>query len=219
TCRELHADESGSLDQDAAARRRLKARVLALLVRFDAASGAELALAQFHDARGMTDRLAALAALVRSGAPQAGDALRAYRERFNGDALTLDKWFMLQATQPDPATLEHVQALETDPAFTLANPNRVHALLGAFARANPVAFHRADGAGHRYLANKLAEIDAKNPQLAARLAKAFEDWPRLEPGRRASAESTLHELLAQGSHSPDLTEILARMLAAGDTAS
>jgi aminopeptidase N len=219
TFRELHADESGSLDQGAAARRRLKARVLALLIRFDAATGAELAFAQFRDARGMTDRLAALAALVRNGAPQAGDALRAYREKFDGDALTLDKWFMLQATQPERATLEHVQALEADPAFTLANPNRVHALLGAFARANPVAFHRPDGAGHRYFAGKLAEIDAKNPQLAARLAKAFEDWPRLEPGRRASAESTLHALSAQGGHSPDLTEILTRMLAAGNSAS
>ncbi|TAM96293.1 MAG: aminopeptidase N [Rhodanobacteraceae bacterium] len=215
TYRELHAGEAGALDRGAAARRRLKARVLALLVRQDAAPGSELAFAQYRDARGMTDRLAALAALVRGNAPQAGDALRLYRERFDGDALTLDKWFMLQATAPAYATLERVQALESDPAFTLANPNRVHALLGAFARANPVAFHRPDGAGHRHFADKLAELDVRNPQLAARLAKAFEDWPRLEPGRRASAEATLRELLARGRHSPDLSEILTRMLAVG----
>ncbi|MGH8115214.1 MAG: DUF3458 domain-containing protein, partial [Rhodanobacteraceae bacterium] len=215
TYHQLHAGESGSVDQDAVARRRLKARVLALHVRFDATSGAGLAFAQFVEAPAMTDRLAALAALMRSGAPQAEGALRMYRERFDGDALTLDKWFMLQATQPEHATLERVQTLEADSVFTLTNPNRVQALLGAFARANPVAFHRPDGAGHHYLAGKLAEIDAKNPQLAARLAKAFEDWPRLEPGRRTSAEATLREL-TQGRHSPDLTEILTRMLAAGD---
>jgi aminopeptidase N len=163
----------------------------------------------------MTDRLAALAVLVRSDAPQATEGLRLYRQRFDGDALTLDKWFMLQATVPAHATLERVRALEADPAFTLANPNRVHALLGAFARGNPVAFHRPDGAGHRWFVNKLAEIDARNPQLSARLAKAFEDWSRLEPKRRASAEASLRELLARGQHSLDLREILTRILAAG----
>src|SRR5690348_3940810 len=213
--RELHAGESGALDPRAAARRRLKARVLALLVRHDAGNGAELAFTQCRDAHGMTERLAALAALVRNGAPQAGEALRLYRKRFDGDALTLDKWFMLQATVPAHATLDHVQALESDPAFTLANPNRVHALLGAFARANPVAFHRPDGAGYRYFADKLAEIDARNPQLAARLAKAFEDWTRLEPQRRALAEIALRALLERGQRSTDLAEILTRMLAAG----
>ena len=216
--RELHAGETGALDPQAAARRRLKGRVLALLVRHDAATGAELAFTQCRDARGMTDRLSALTALARARAAQTGDALRLYRERFDGDALTLDKWFVLQATTPAHATLERVQALAADPAFTLANPNRVHALLGAFSRANPVGFHRPDGAGHRWFAGKLGEIDARNPQLAARLAKAFEDWPRLEPNRRASAEAALHGLLAHGQRSPDLTEILTRMLAAGNAA-
>ena len=215
--RELHAGESGALDQDAAARRRLKGRVLALLSRHDPSGGAELAFAQYRDARSMTDRLAALAVLVRSDAPQATEGLRLYRQRFDGDALTLDKWFLLQATVPAHAALERVRALEADPAFTLANPNRVHALLGAFARGNPVAFHRPDGAGHRWFADKLAEIDARNPQLSARLAKAFEDWTRLEPKRRTSAEASLRELLARGQHSLDLREILTRMLVAGGT--
>ncbi|MGN6788212.1 MAG: aminopeptidase N [Rhodanobacteraceae bacterium] len=215
--RELHSGESGLLEPRAAARRRLKARVLALLVRHDPATGAELAFAQCRDAHGMTDRLSGLTALVRNAAEQADDALRLYRERFDGDALTLDKWFMLQATVPAHATLQRVQALESDPAFTLANPNRVHALLGAFARANPVAFHHPDGAGYRYFSDKLAEIDARNPQLSARLAKAFEDWTRLELKRRAAAEAALRALLDQGRHSSDLTEILNRMLAAGGT--
>jgi aminopeptidase N len=215
--RELHADETGTLDHDAAARRRLKSRVLALLARHDATRGAGLAFAQCRDARGMTDRLAALSVLVRSDSPQAADALRLYRQRFDDDALTLDKWFMLQAVVPAHATMERVQALEADPAFTLANPNRVQALLGAFARGNPVAFHRPDGAGHRWFADKLGEIDARNPQLSARLAKAFEDWMRLEPGRHASAEAALRGLLAHGQQSPDLREILTRMLAAGGT--
>ncbi|HEU0278044.1 MAG TPA: aminopeptidase N [Rhodanobacteraceae bacterium] len=212
--RELHAGESGALDPAAAARRRLKARVLALWVRRAPAAGGEAALEQCRGARGMTDRLAALAALVRAGLVQAAPALKSYRERFDGDALTLDKWFALQATVARPATLEAVQALEADPAFTLANPNRVYALIGAFTRANPVAFHRVDGAAYRWFAGKLAELDARNPQLAARLAKAFEDWTRLEPRRRGVARDVLRDLLADGPWSPDLTEILTRVLAA-----
>src|SRR5579875_2784506 len=214
--RELHSSESGSLDAASAARRHLKGRVLALLQRHDAGTGGGLAFSQFREARGMTDRLSALHALVRSGAPQAAEALRLYRARFDGDALTLDKWFTLQASVPAHAALESVQALESDPAFTLANPNRVQSLLGAFSRANPMAFHRPDGSGHRYFVDKLAEIDARNPQLSARLAKAFEDWTRLESVRRTSAESALRGLLARGRHSPDLAGVLTRMRAAAE---
>ena len=212
---DLNAGETGALDGAAAGRRRLKARVLALLARHNAATGADLAFAQYRAAHGMTDRLAALTVLVRGAAPQAAEALQLYRQRFAGDALTLDKWFVLQATVPAHATLGRVQALESDPAFTPANPNRVQALVGAFVRGNPVGFQRPDGAGHRWFAARLGELDARNPQLAARLAKAFEDWPRLEPVRRASAEAALRGLLDAGRHSADLTEILTRMLAAG----
>src|SRR5579875_702790 len=216
--RELHAGESGELSQAAAARRRLKNRVQALLLRCDPASGAELAFAQFRAACGMTDRLAALAALVRFDAPQAAEALRLYRVRFDGDPLALDKWFTLQATRPVHAALERVRELERDPAFSLANPNRVQALLGAFARANPVGFHRPDGGGYRHFAVNLIEIDARNPQLAARLAKAFEEWPRLESGRRGLARDSLQQMASRSANSPDLAEILTRMLAAGGDA-
>jgi aminopeptidase N len=211
--RDLHHGETGERSQTAAARRRLKGRVLALLARFDPATGSSLALAQFNDARGMTDRLSALATLVRFGAAPAEQALGRYRKRFGRDPVALDKWFTLQATRPAHATLERVQALQRDPAFTLGNPNRVHALLGAFARANPVGFHRPDGAGYRYFAEQLVEIDTRNQQLAARLAKAFEDWPRLEPGRRKLAEMTLRRLAAHAGRSRDLAEVLARMVA------
>jgi aminopeptidase N len=214
---QLHSLERGSLDQPDAARRRLKARVLTLLLRFDPKTGAQFAFAQCRDAQGMTDRLSALGALVRSNAPQAGEALHLYRARFDNDTLALNKWFALQAQTPAHETLDRVRALEDDPAFTLANPNRVYALIGTFARGNPVSFNRPDGAGYRYYADKLATIDARNPQLAARLAKAFEDWPRLESGRRARAHDALRQLAARTSTSRNLGDILTRTLAAGDS--
>ena len=207
----LHDGERGALDACAQARRRLKGRVLSLLCRCDRMEGAGLAIAQYRHATGMTDRLSALRALLRSRAVQSQEALRDFRSRFDGKPLALDKWFALQAQVPSQETLERVQALARDPAFQLRNPNRVQALFGAFARGNPVGFHRPDGAGYRFVAARLTEIDALNPQNAARLAKAFESWRTLEPRRREEAHSVLLDLNGLGM-SADLAEVMERML-------
>ncbi|HET6907313.1 MAG TPA: aminopeptidase N [Rhodanobacteraceae bacterium] len=212
--RALHENETGALDASAQARRRLKGRVLALLLRADPREGAALAVAQYEQARSMTDRLSAMAALVRMGAPQAGEVLRAFRTRHDGKPLVLDKWFALQAQAPERETLARVQALGTDPAFSLHNPNRVQALLGAFARGNPVGFHRPDGEGYRYIAQKVIEIDALNPQNSARLAKSFESWHKLEPRRRAAAGEALEMLHRQPALSRDLADLVSRLRAA-----
>jgi aminopeptidase N len=209
--RELHHGETGALDAPAQARRRLKGRVLVLLLRADPRAGSELAVAQYRQARSMTDRLSAMAALVRLGAPQAEEILRDFRSRYDGKPLVLDKWFALQAQVPARETLARVQALSADPAFSLHNPNRVQSLLGAFARGNPPGFNRPDGAGYRFIADKVVEIDALNPQNGARLAKAFESWHKLEPRRRAAAQAVLDELNQRAGLSRDLADVLSRM--------
>ena len=209
--RELHQSETGALDAPAQARRRLKGRVLVLLLRADPRAGSELAVAQYRQARSMTDRLSAMAALVRLGAPQAEEILRDFRSRYDGKPLVLDKWFALQAQVPARETLARVQALSADPAFSLHNPNRVQSLLGAFARGNPPGFNRPDGAGYRFIADKVVEIDALNPQNGARLAKAFESWHKLEPRRRAAAQAVLDELNQRAGLSRDLADVLSRM--------
>jgi len=212
--RALHEDEAGALDAPAQARRRLKGRVLALLLRADPRAGATLAAAQYEHARNMTDRLSAMAALVRAGAPQAEDIMRDFRARYDGKPLALDKWFALQAQAPARETLARVQELSADPAFSLHNPNRVQALLGAFARGNPVGFHRPDGEGYRYVAQKVIEIDALNPQNGARLAKSFESWHKLEPRRRAAAADALEMLGSRQALSRDLADLVSRLRAA-----
>jgi aminopeptidase N len=211
--RALHQVQTDALDAPAQARRRLKGRVLALLLRADPRSGALLAVAQYECARNMTDRLSAMIALVRAGAPEAEGVLQDFRARFDGKPLVLDKWFALQAQVPARETLARVQALSGDPAFSLHNPNRVQSLLGAFARGNPVGFNRPDGAGYRYIADKVAEIDALNPQNGARLAKAFESWHKLEPQRRAMAQAVLDDLNRRTGLSRDLGDVLSRMRA------
>ncbi|MEP6898214.1 MAG: aminopeptidase N C-terminal domain-containing protein, partial [Rhodanobacter sp.] len=163
-------------------------------------------------APGMTDRLAALTVLVRGNAPQADAALTDYRERYAGNALALDKWFAVQAQLPGEPALARVMMLENDPAFTLRNPNRVQALLGAFVRGNPSGFHRVDGAGYRLLSERLVTLDALNPQVAARLATAFNGSQRLEPRRREAARAAIGELSGRNGLSRNLVEIVESML-------
>src|SRR5579884_1107171 len=110
----------------------------------------------------------------------------------------------LQATIPEPATLARVRALTAHPAFSMANPNRVRALIGAFAQGNHTQFNRADGAGYDFVADIVLELDPKNPQVAARLMGAFRSWRALEPKRRARAEATLRRIAATPSLSRDV---------------
>ncbi|HEY3520275.1 MAG TPA: aminopeptidase N, partial [Rhodanobacteraceae bacterium] len=213
----LHRQENGSPDAVARAQRRLKGRILSLLWRVDAANGTTLAVAQYRNAQTMTDRLSALSALVRSDVRRADEALQDFRVRFDAKPLALDHWLALQARIPAHETLERVRDLGRDSAFDLRNPNRVQSLLGAFARGNPVGFHRPDGEGYRFLAAQLVRIDGLNPQNAARLAKAFENWSTLEPKRRDAAHSTLLDLNGRAGVSRDLADVLDRMLT-GDSA-
>ncbi|WP_329742110.1 aminopeptidase N [Dyella sp. A6] len=210
--RTLAAQTTIDLDAASQASRRLKRCVLELLAMVDPERAYMLASSQYDQAPGMTDRLAALGVLVRAQAPQATTALAHFRARYDDNALALDKWFMVQAQIPGEPALERIKALESDPKFTLKNPNRARALLGVFASANPSGFHRADGAGYVFFAERLAQLDALNPQIAARLATAFNGWKRLEPVRREAARLAMAHLLARGDLSRNLGEILGNML-------
>jgi aminopeptidase N len=210
--RVLAAGTSQSLDAASQAKRRLKRRVLELLALLDAGQAHTLAAQQYETAPGMTDRLAALGVLVRDRAPQAAIALKDFRQRYADNPLALDKWFAVQAQVPGEPALAVVTALESDPAFTLKNPNRARALLGAFASNNPSGFHRTDGAGYRLFAERLAQLDALNPQIAARLATAFNGWQRLEPVRREAACAALDGLAQRQGLSRNLGEIIGNVL-------
>ncbi len=105
----------------------------------------------------------------------------------------VDKWFALQASIPEAGTLERVKRLMDHPAFSLAVPNRVYALIGAFG-ANPTQFNRKDGAGYDLVAEVTMLLDGKNPQVAARMLGAFRSWRLMEPGRRAHAEAALRRI-------------------------
>jgi aminopeptidase N len=201
-----------ALDPVSQGRRRLKRRILDLLALVNPPRAWALAAGQFARAAGMTDRLAALDVLARSDISAAAPMLAQFRARHEHDALAMDKWFTLQAQLPGESALERVLALAGDPTFNWKNPNRVNALIGAFMRGNPSGFHRADGAGYRQVTAWLESLDTLNPQIAARLATAFNGWQRLEPQRRHAAQAAIQALADGAGLSPNLAEILKRVL-------
>ena len=171
------------------------------------------AFSQYQNADNMTDRMAALDTLSQHDRPERATALEDFYRRYSDDPLIIDKWLALQAAIPEPATLDRVRALTSHPAFSMANPNRVRALIGSFAHSNHTQFNRADGAGYDFVADAVIALDPKNPQVAARLMGAFRSWRALEAQRRSRAEATLRRVAATAALSRDVTDIVARTLA------
>jgi aminopeptidase N len=200
-------------DAQGVGRRALKNVCLDLLAATGQQEAIALALAQYHGADNMTDRMAALETLALHDRPERAQALEDFYDRYRDDPLIIDKWLALQAAIPEPATLERVRALTSHPAFSMANPNRVRALIGSFAQVNHTQFNRIDGAGYDFVADIVLALDPKNPQVAARLMGAFRSWRALEAQRRARAEATLRRVVAAPSLSRDVSDIVARTLA------
>jgi len=198
---------------DGAGRRAL--RNVALTMLCHAARNTDLAEQALADADNMTDRAHALTVLAHL-APEseaATQALDAFRSAFRAEPIVLDKWFTIQATVPRAETVETVQTLTKAPGFSWDNPNRLRSLIGAFATGNPVAFNRADGKGYELLCAAIGRIDAKNPQVAARLMTAMRAWRNLEPGRRQRAKTAIETLRRGDRVSRDLSDIIDRTLA------
>ena len=161
----------------------------------------------------MTDRMAAFSTISLHNAPERAEVIDDFYARYRDNPLIVDKWFSLQATIPEPATLDRVKALTSHPVFSFANPNRVRALINAFAFGNQREFNRCDGAGYDFVVDVVLALDPKNPQVAARLLSSLKSWRALEPGRQARAQSALARVTATSSLSPDVSDIAQRALA------
>ena len=172
-------------------------------------------LQRFKDAGNMTDRFNALAALVSSAHPLAAQALPLFHALFKDEALVIDKWFSLQAGAPDHNghILPAVKALMTHADFSLRNPNRARSVISTFA-ANPAAFHRPDAAGYAFWSERVIALDALNPQVAARLARALDRWSKLAEPYRSAARDAIARVAARTDLSKDTLEVVTRALAA-----
>ncbi|KXJ53742.1 MAG: aminopeptidase N [Thalassospira sp. Nap_22] len=200
-------------DATSAGQRALRATALAYLVASGADEFADVAVAQYGTADNMTDQMAALSVLNNLDHPGRETALADFEERFASDAVVLDKWFSLQAMSSRDDTLAHIKDLMSHPAFTMRNPNKVRALIGAFAMGNPRHFHAKDGSGYAFYADRLIELDDINPQVAARLCAPLGKWAKYDADRADKMKAELNRILAKPEISRDLYEIASKSVA------
>ncbi|MEA3362429.1 MAG: aminopeptidase N [Thermodesulfobacteriota bacterium] len=206
----FNADAVYSLAPAAVGQRSLVNFCLSLLMRLEQPENSENCLRQYRSATNMTDRLSAFSALIESSAPERQEIIDAFYSQWQQHPLLLDKWFSLQALSHRSETFSEIVNLLQHPEFSLSNPNRVRALLGAFYQ-NLAVFHRADGAGYRLLVDQIMQLDQRNPQVAARMAAPLTRWKRLEPIRRELLRLELLRL-QQADLSRDLYEIVSKSL-------
>lgn len=178
--------------------------------------GSTWAAQAFQDylhADNMSDRMNALSALAHNHLPQATEALSHFYTLFKHDDLVIDKWFALQASTPDEAgeVLPKVRQLMLHPDFHIRNPNRARSLLSAYC-ANASAFHRNDAAGYVFWSERVLEIDAFNPQVAARLARGLDRWRKLSEPYQSAAHEALRRIAATTDLSADVREVISSAL-------
>lgn len=193
-------------------RRRLRTVSLGYIAASGAADASDLAFAQFEGADNMSDRQGALTTLVNSGSDETREAaLDIFYHRYAGNALVLDKWFSTQALSSRADTFDRVVELSRHRDFSLANPNRARALVGAFS-VNQRAFNAEGGAGYRFVADQLIALDKLNPQTAAKLVPPLGRWRRFDPARAGLMRAELQRILATPGLSKDMLEQVGKSL-------
>ncbi len=211
TYREFEGRGAYSPDAQSAGRRALRNMALGYLMELGAPEIEARCAAQFDRADNMTDRMAALGALANSDAPARAAVLERFYAKWKHEPLVVDKWLAVQATSRRADTLARVKALLGHEAFDLRNPNKVYALIRSFC-ANHVRFHAADGAGYAFAADRVLELDPLNPQIAARIARAFDRWRKFDAARQEKARAALERIRGAAGLSKDVAEVVTKAL-------
>ncbi|WP_298190417.1 aminopeptidase N [uncultured Pseudomonas sp.] len=211
--REVSRNSAYVAEAEHFARRSLQNIALSYLMLSGKAEVLAVCLEQFENADNMTERLAALAVLVNSPfETEKAVALTSFADFFKDNPLVMDQWFSVQAACALPGALQRVEQLMQHPAFTLKNPNKVRALIGAFAGQNLLGFHQADGSGYRFLADQVITLNALNPQIASRLLAPLTRWAKYGDARQAQMKAELQRILASGELSSDVYEVVSKSL-------
>ena len=211
-------DESSSDSEDYSfspsevSRRRLRNTCLDYLTSLDDKAAVALAFNQFSSANCMSDKMAAIYALVSgSDSEERSKAIQKFYDDAMGDALVLNKWFSIQAAADRPDILKDILRLKSHPDFSMTNPNRARSLLSVFA-GNMPHFHAVDGQGYSFIADSVIELDKLNPQVAARMAGSFSQWRRFDDARQKLMRAELERIKKVERLSKDTFEVVTRAL-------
>ena len=167
---------------------------------------------QYEQANNMTDAYIALMLYVHHKAKGHNELLMAFYDKWQDNALVLDKWFILQATSPAFGTLDAVKNLLEHEAFSLENPNKVRSLIGAFCSSNILHFHQDSGEGYQFLADQVIALNKLNPQVASRMVSIFNTWKKFNKSRRELMSQQLKRIRDSEDLSPDVFEIVDKAL-------
>lgn len=196
-----------------AGKRSLTGLLLTWLMSADNGSASDYALSRYAQADNLTERFNAMAALSMSTHHHHhyADTLTHFYETWQHEALVIDKWFALQATNPQSHAAS-IEALMQHPAFNLRNPNRARSVIFQFCANNPIGFHKEDGSGYAFWANQVVAIDALNPEIAARLARIPDHWARHVEPAKSLMQKSLQTVHAYGNLSSNTREIVSKAL-------
>jgi aminopeptidase N len=172
----------------------------------------DLCFTQFTKANNMTDALTALQLLVNYAPSAREHVLGEFYKTWQHDALVVNKWLAVQAMADVPHALDNVQRLMQHQAFDLKNPNKVYALVGGFTRNNPTKFHQADGKAYRFLADVVCELNAINPQVAAKMVQPLIEFAKFDDHRQDKMRAALTQIYNLRDLAPDLLEVVTKAL-------
>ncbi|MCB5190536.1 aminopeptidase N [Methylobacillus arboreus] len=201
-----------SISPAAMGRRALRNTLLELLTVTNGTGCAARAKAHYDHADNMTDRVAALSSLADSTQPQRDEVFSDFHHRFKDYQLVVDKWFSLQAIANREGIFEDFAKLRQHPEFNIKNPNRVRALYSAFVVNNPVKFHDLSGQGYAIVRDAVIELNAINPQIAARQVTPFREWRRYTPALQAQMKAALQTIIDSPNLSSDVFEVVSKCL-------
>ena len=202
-----------SPDAEQAGRRALRNATLELLAADPSDADIQRAIGHYRTASNMTDAIGALNALMLIGGEPFEECVADFYERWQDEPLVVDKWFALQARDPDEGALGRVIGLTAHPAFDARTPNRLRALVSSFAHYNPARFHDPSGAGYRFLADQILMVDSFNPNVAARLIEPLGQWARYAPELGALMRSELERITLSPGLSKNVYELASKALA------
>jgi aminopeptidase N len=206
-----HRPDNSDIDAQSMGERALKNVLLAYLIALDETRVYELCARQYDECVTMTDRIVALDLLENYAPEFAAQRLQHFYERYKEDTLVMNKYLSVLSASEREGTIGRVQALQNDPVYDVKVPNLVRALIGVFAR-NAVAFHAPTGHGYAFLAEKVIELDAINPQIASGLTTAFRSYSRLNPTNKALMKDALEMILNEKEISSNVLELVEKIL-------
>jgi aminopeptidase N len=207
----LYEPDNCAIDAVSMGKRALKNRSLALLMSLENETVSAMCLGHYHESLGMGNRLVALALLENYAPALAETALEDFYHQHVHETLIMNKYFTLLASSQRCGTLERVKALQVNSAYDPKVPNLVRSLIGSFAR-NAVAFYDESGNGFSFVADKVIEVDAFNPQIASGLVGAFKNYARLDVEQKRKMGMELERIKNHPNVSNNVYEMVTKIL-------